>query len=94
MSATITDDDDFDGYQFNPFAMDIALEQGHCRLLVDRNSAYGAVVAPWHVDPEELHKFFELAHQQGYVNITGVGQIQGYKIKDETDVDYWLIRSW
>jgi hypothetical protein len=91
---TTASNDWSDDHEFNPYEMDIALEQGHCRLLVDRGSPYGAVVAPWHTPPEEVHKFFELAHKQGYVNIVGVGNIEGYKIKDETDIDYWLIRSY
>jgi hypothetical protein len=76
---------------FDPDRMEIALEQGLCRLLVEPNSGTAAVVAPWFAPEDEVAKFFTLAQAQGYHKIIEHGNIQGYRIKDTTDCDYWVI---
>lgn len=93
MRTGFADNDWSNDRPFDPDGMQIALEQGLCRLLVEPNSPRAAVLAPWFADPADVHKFFALAQAQGYRNIVEHGHIQGYKIKDTEDCDYWLITS-
>lgn len=90
---SVTTFDDPSEIPFNPFDMETALEQGNLRLLIDRKTGVAVVITPWHTDPAETHRFFDLAQAQGYTQILGMGSVSNYKIKDTSDCDYWVISA-